>query len=260
MNVDKLPILIANSFPKSGTHLLTQILKGFTKLGPFIDSGFEAIRTFEGESGKLRKISDLESELNQLSAGDIAYGHVHAYPEMVRKLNGEGIAHFFIYRDPRDVVVSHVHYVTDINSKHVHHNYYVNELMKFEDRLETSIRGRPDAENPFPNIRGRFEPYIDWLDNRGVLTIRFEELISNREKIIEGILEHAIQRGFAFDGDRQGAIGVLEAGVDARNSPTFRSGKSGVWKESFSPAHKKLFKELSGDLLMRLGYEKDQNW
>ncbi|RMF47890.1 MAG: hypothetical protein D6755_04510, partial [Anaerolineae bacterium] len=41
------PVLFANSFPKSGTHLLTQILQGMTHLGPAVDSGLPAVLTYE---------------------------------------------------------------------------------------------------------------------------------------------------------------------------------------------------------------------
>ena len=43
-------------------------------------------------------------------------------------------------------------------------------------------------------------------------------------------------------------------------SPTYRSGKVGGWREVFSEDHKLRFKETAGDILIKLGYEKDQNW
>jgi hypothetical protein len=39
-----------------------------------------------------------------------------------------------------------------------------------------------------------------------------------------------------------------------------RSGKPGQWREQFGPDHVERFKALTGDLLVRLGYEADQNW
>jgi len=33
------PVLFGNSFPKSGTHLLTQVLAGFSRFGPVVNSG-----------------------------------------------------------------------------------------------------------------------------------------------------------------------------------------------------------------------------
>jgi len=52
----------------------------------------------------------------------------------------------------------------------------------------------------------------------------------------------------------------LEASINSKRSPTFRSGKTGEWKKHFTPEHKKLFKDVAGDLLIKLGYEKDKGW
>jgi hypothetical protein len=113
------PVLFGNSFPKSGTHLLTQVLAGFSQLGPVVNSGLPAVTVFEGSSGIQRSINSILSEVNRLRPGDIGYGHLHAFPEIISVLCREGVVPYFILRDPRDVVVSHVFYVTEKAAKHV---------------------------------------------------------------------------------------------------------------------------------------------
>ncbi len=260
MKQEDLPILFANSFPKSGTHLLTQVLNGFSQFAPFVNSGLPPVLSFEGKSGKLRDPKIMAGELGRFHPGDIGYGHVHAYPKLVNTLTANGMASFFIYRDPRDVVVSHVHYVVDINSQHVHHRHYTEALNNFEDRLETSILGLPDAEHPFPDIRNRFAPYVDWLSQTAIHSFRFEDLINAQEQTLQEIVEFVIRRGFALDQDSNKVISHLKESIDPKQSPTFRSGKIGAWQQSFSSKHKEIFKELAGDLLIQLGYEKDRNW
>lgn len=39
-----------------------------------------------------------------------------------------------------------------------------------------------------------------------------------------------------------------------------RSGKTNQWKKYFKEKHKNRFIELFGDVLIKLGYEKDNNW
>jgi hypothetical protein len=56
------------------------------------------------------------------------------------------------------------------------------------------------------------------------------------------------------------AIGDLTRAMDPKKSPTFRKGKSGDWKQHFSEDNKRLFKVKAGDVLIRLGYEKDNEW
>ena len=55
-------------------------------------------------------------------------------------------------------------------------------------------------------------------------------------------------------------LSALESSINPARSPTFRSGKTGEWKKHFTGEHKKLFKDVAGDLLVKLGYEKDNNW
>jgi hypothetical protein len=260
MEQNRLPVLFGNSFPKSGTHLLTQILAGFTQLGPFVESGLPPVLTFEGESGQPRQLKLIAADLQRLLPGDIAYGHLHALPEVQAELCREGVAPFFIYRDPRDVVVSHVFYVTDINNKHVHHDYYTNALKDFDERLEVSILGRPEISVPFPDINARFAPYLDWLERGEVLSLRYEDLLERPEGELGRMIDHAVARGFSYAGERAAAVQALWSAIRPEDSPTFRSGQAGGWKKHFTPKHTKLFKEVGGELLVRLGYERDLNW
>lgn len=257
--IDKMPLLFGNSFPKSGTHLLTQILAGFSQLGPVAESGLPPVLTFEGESGKPRPLKRILAELERFLPGDIGYGHLHAFPEVIDFMRGQGKAAYFIYRDPRDVVVSHVFYVTDINNRHVHHDHYM-QLKDFDERLKVSILGRPELEHPFPDIRARFEPFLPWLTQNDVLSLRYEDLIKDAQGGLSAIFEHALKRGFIYSGDKPAALASLAAAIQPERSPTFRSGKTGGWRDHFNEAHKILFKEVSGDLLVRLGYEQNQNW
>ena len=41
---------------------------------------------------------------------------------------------------------------------------------------------------------------------------------------------------------------------------SFRKGSIGSWKQYFTQEHKQAFKEVAGQLLIDLGYEKDLNW
>ena len=267
------PVLFANSFPKSGTHLLTQVLAGFARIGPAVVSGLPAIVTFRGDTGSQRSINEILGDLNRLLPGDIAYGHIHALPETINCFLRPDFAAYFILRDPRDVAVSHVHYLTSMASKHIHHTYFHDDLPDFDSRLLASIQGvaveklrqslNYDEENellPLPDIRSRFEPYLDWLGHPQILTLRYEEFLFQLKETINGVLDHAVARGFTLWFPRQQAIEMLLQGIDPSRSPTFRSGKSGGWREAFNAAHKQAFKQVSGDLLIRLGYENDENW
>lgn len=254
------PRLFSNSFPKSGTHWLTQVMQGLPAVSSAVDSGLSAVITFEGDSGRERPDAEILRDLNRFLPGDTGYGHLHARPAIMERLTQPDWCTFFILRDPRDIVVSHVFYVTEMEPNHVHHDYYAHTLHTFDERLRTSILGRPDVDHPFPNIRERFLPYLGWMNQSSVLSLRYEEAIAHPQQTIGSILDHAVSRGLVLTCPRDLAVDKLLSGMDPSRSPTFRQGKSGGWRTHFTPEMTQVFKDTTGDLLVQLGYEKDLNW
>lgn len=253
-----LPILLGISFPKSGTHLLDQILLGFANVAPYAKRPHSFYAEYEGESGKKRAPEQALAWLDSLQSNDVASAHLFARPDAIKKVCLPKFIPYFIFRDPRDVVVSHVFYVTEMESKHVHHAYY-QSLPNFDERLKVSILGRQDTNIEFPNIADRFKPYLDWLNHKEVLSIHFEDLINNRIETLTRIMNHFLDK-VPLPTNRQLILDSLESAINPTKSPTFRSGKTGEWKKYFKDEHKKIFKEVAGDLLIKLGYEKDNNW
>ena len=253
-----LPVLLGISFPKSGTHLLDQILLGFSKVAPYSKRLHSFYAEYEGESGLKRAPQQALAWLDSLRPSDVASAHLFARPEAVARVCSPRFVPYFIFRDPRDVVVSHVFYVTGMETRHVHHDYYAS-LPDFDARLNVSILGRPDAGVEFPDIAERFAPYLDWLNHPEVLAIHFEDLIHDRTATLTRIMEHLLAR-VPVQTPRQLILDSLESAIHPGRSPTFRSGKTGEWRKYFTDKHKTTFKELAGDLLTRLGYETNHDW
>ena len=267
----KTPILFGNSFPKSGTHLLAQVLHAFPLIGPAVDRGMGPILTFVPQTGRKRTVQEILGDIRSLRPGDLCFGHVIAEAEIVAYLDRQPAAHFFILRDPRDVVISHAFFLADKAVDHVHHEYY-RRLASLDERIRASILGRPgwvDADHPnddessesdFPNIGARFQPYLEWLSQSNVLALRFEDFILSRPQALTRLLDYAERRGFQTRVSREQACGILSKAIDPKSSFTFRGGRVGDWQKHFTPEHKELFKRCAGDLLIRLGYEKDDDW
>ena len=256
--LNDLPVLLGISFPKSGTHLLDQILLGFSKVAPYAKRLHSFYAEYEGGSGQKRSAEQALAWLDSLHWRDIASAHLFARPEAISRVSSPKFIPYFIFRDPRDVVVSHVFYVTDMEARHVHHDFY-QSLPDFDARLNVSIRGRPDVDIEFPDIAARFAPYLEWMDQASVLKIHFEDLIHDRVGTLNRIIEHFLTR-VPLQTPRQLTLEALESSINPKRSPTFRSGKTGEWKKHFTEEHKKIFKNVAGDLLLRLGYENDEGW
>ena len=253
-----LPALLGISFPKSGTHLLDQILLGFANVAPYSKRLHSFYAEYEGESGAKRTPEQALHWLDSLRSQDVASAHLFARPEAIAHVTSSKFIPYFIFRDPRDVVVSHVFYITEMESHHVHHASY-QSLPDFDARLKVSILGRPDVDVEFPNIAERFAPYLGWLDQPQVLIIHFEDLINDRVQTLNRIIDHFLTR-VPIQTSRQLILDSLESAINPTKSPTFRSGKTGEWKKHFTDEHKQIFKDVAGDLLIRLGFETNLDW
>jgi hypothetical protein len=254
------PILFGNSFPKSGTHLLAQILEAFPRIGLAVDRGMGPILTFERATGRQRPLGQIVGELSDLRPGDIGFGHIIAGPETTRLLCRERIVHYFVLRDPRDVVVSHAHYLGERAVHNVHYEYY-RSLPDLGARIRASILGRPDWEDgSFPDIRSRFALYQGWLSCPWVCVLHYETFVEDRAAALTRVLDASLERGFHLRLARAEALESLADAIDPTSSYTFRHGSVGDWREHFTPEHVRLLKETAGDLLIDLGYESDLDW
>ena len=133
------PIVFGNAMPKSGSHLIYQVLQGLERLGPFVVPGFPPVTRSEANLN-LRE-SDVLANIEALHSGDIAYGYVHAREPFLSALTQPEFATVFVYRDPRDVIVSHVFYATDMYDEHGMNTYYNEELEDMQQRIHAAIVG-----------------------------------------------------------------------------------------------------------------------
>jgi hypothetical protein len=253
-----LPAVLGNAMPKSGSHLIIQILQGLTALGPFVNPGFPPVNRTQANA----KLSDpaILANILRMRPGDIGYGYLACRPPFVDALTRPGRATIFVYRDPRDMIVSHVFYATEMHPGHWMHRYYTEVLDSMEARINAAITGVTEPGSEMSDVRTRYAGYMGWLAHPEVLTMRFEELILNRETALSQLLDYLEGRGFHPRASRLEAIAALNAAIAPRKSGTFRKGQPGNWKEHFTAANKALFKERTGDLLIALGYEQDDQW
>jgi len=252
------PSVLGNAMPKSGSHLINQVVQGLPKLGSFVNSGFPPVNRDEANN----KLPDAEVFVNlkRMRPGDTAYGYIKARPPFVELLTQPGRATFFVYRDPRDMIVSHVFYATQMHKGHGMHRYYNETLHSMEERIEAAIRGVDEQGSELSPVLAKYEGYLGWLEQPAVLCLRFEDLILDRQNTLNRLLDYLNDRGFRSVHPRQQEIEVLEQAIAPKKSGTFRKGQPGNWREHFTPDNIAFFKEQTGDLLVRLGYERSIDW
>ena len=258
LSFDEAPPVFGNSKPKSGSHLLLQILNGFTQIMPYKYVDADPIRTIEKE-GRRKTREEILDELKSIPRGVIGWGYVEATQENVAYLCRPERLNYFIYRDPRDLLVSQVFFATDMHEEHGMHGYY-NSLPDFGERLKVAITGIDRDRLYMVSVRQRYEGVFQWLEQKHVMCVRFEDLINDRDATLNAMLDEVEKTGYKIPTRREQALSVLIDAIQPKKSRTFRSGRTGGWQQYFTDEHKKLFNDVAGDLLLRLGYEQNHDW
>jgi sulfotransferase 6B1 len=252
------PPVLANSFPKSGTHLLDQIVTGLpgrVNYGAFLSSMTSSFQLRERSSASTTRF------IRRSLPGEVVRAHLFFAPEYATALEELNFVHYFIYRDPRDVVVSASHYLRHMNPWHRLSRHF-RSLPREEDGIRLLIEGLPPDQNPslLPNLDVRFGQYEGWLSCPQAYAVRFEDLVGpGRETKLGEMVDFFAARSSA-PLSREETLAAIHASIAPEKSHTFRQGKGGGWQKAFTPELKDLFKRVAGDLLIRLGYESDYSW
>lgn len=183
--------------------------------------------------------------------------HVPGSMHNVQVLEQRGIPYLIMYRDVRDVAVSHVFYVQR-TPWHPEHSKY--DGLSVEEGLH----------HFGTTLLPEFVEWIrSWHTNRDPeqsLVVQYEDLLADTTATF-----HEVAHLFALPDDPDTIESIVEAhrfenlsggrsrGEDGDDS-FFRKGVSGDWKNHFTPKLKSLYKDVAGQSLIDFGYETDLDW
>jgi len=252
------PRVLANSVPKSGTNLLTQCLSLFPMLRPSFD---HVTMNYNRRLGT----EELSAKAGATKRGQFTSGHIFHDAANAAIVEENDMRMLLMVRDPRDVVTSHFHYVTEKHPEHRLHEYY-NDLPDDGERLMASIRGvdgeHTDDGDPLESIGEWMDAFLAWEPKPYVEIIRFEDLIGpmgggDRRSQEETIRRIGAHLGVELD---ENDVEHIADNTYSTGSSTFRKGLIGDWENHFTSEHVAAFKQEAGDALIRLGYESDDKW
>jgi len=177
----------------------------------------------------------------------------------------------YTLRDGRDVVVSYYYKVLSSLPR----------TRSLVSRLEQRLPRPMERENIRENLPSFIHfllaenraTSIPWPEHarlarrRGLLTVRFENLLADPEPEIARAVEFLT--GAPPDAERvRAAAGATSfehrtgrrRGEENLQAPSVRKGIAGDWRNHFSAEAARAFDELAGDALIELGYERDRGW
>ncbi len=258
-------VVLLTSTPKCGTHLL---IKLFNLIIPGNPEGIMA-----GD--------DLNDEIIQkaIDNNEYIWSHYACNENNLFFIKKYNIKTVYIYRDPRDQLISFIDWFKNFLSKDDDWKSKLNVDLwtktPFDGLLSLAIQNLsvcfatdnyPSATiplfNPFEEWFLCNNRFIPWTKTKGVYSLRFEDLVGpsgggSLKRQIREIIKISHHIGYPIEDFRQAKkiADNLFGGTT-----TFRQGQIGTWKKTFTEEHKKIFKEVAGQLLIDLGYEKDMNW
>ncbi len=245
------------SLPKTGTHLIGELLKalGYKMYGPTNPDGFGELLTPE--------IQETLATAPHLLPPDTCLVYhtleLASIPnELALQWHRTGIpAILFNYRDPRDVICSYVRFLTrDTHGKsflatptQLAHSAILSSIEDQDERLMHAI-----CDTTFP-AHHAFESSTWLLHHPMVLNVTFERLVgaagggSDEVQLeqIAAIMEHVKIR----DDPARYAGKIFR-----RDTPVFSRGQIGAWRHELKPQHLEAFNERFGHLLEPYGYER----
>ena len=244
------PVLV-NGSPKTGTTWMLRLITSFP--GYRIANGYN----FQGDINRY----------HQMLSGEVVHGHDPYSPQLWQILQSEDIKVILMVRDPRDQTVSRMFHIRR-DENHLWKQRL--ESMNDDEALMACIEGHPKL----PGTATMIALTNSWINaGEKALCIKYENLlldpvghlekalnyfgVSVSKKLIRAIVD---RNSFArLSVGRKIWKSVREPGQEDPSSH-YRKGIIGDWKNYFKPAHIQRYKEVAGQHLIELGYEKDFNW
>jgi len=238
------PRVFCVSIPKSGTHLLERALclhpALYRKLVPTISGA------------NVGKFGGLHSLVRRIRPGQVVVSHLRHSDADEQTLANAGVRGLFMVRNPRDLVVSQIHYVTKRTDHRLHDLF--SALPDKRARLRKAIVG--DAAAGLPSIAERLAYFEGWLSS-DLLTVRFEDLVGSsgggdadrQRELLRTVFEHlGVDAGPA-------RVDAVASRLFSADSPTFRSGQVGSSRDFFDDELEELFQTTIGTHAEPYGYD-----
>lgn len=219
-------------------------------------------------SGVLEEATGKPSHLHETNYNlpGFVINHLGAYADPAYKT-------IVLYRDPRDVFVSYTYHVMEqiyALWKKEGNRAELHWITPYTHRfavMDISSRILYLLDDSKPNELKLHIPHLtkrvfELPKQQSVLCIRFEDIIGSRGGGSDEAQKRAFDQIHDFLGLSISKAGLLNiAKKKWGHSWNFRSGQIGSWKKFFTKGVKKRFKESRyGEMLIKLGYEEDNNW
>lgn len=216
------PMRILISVPKAGGHLFAQMTE--SQEAAFL------VRDQRGPGQQFMAAQQIRDRLRGMSGN--VWGHVPYHPALAPVVESAETA-LLLVRDPRDIIVSHAHYVARKRNSAL--DYAIGKVRLSKIPFEQRVGFLIASMGP---VFARFDM---WRRMPFVQVFRYEEY----QRDPEGTMERLGALGY-------GAVDGMRARAKI-HSYTFRKGAIGDWETEFTGRQKAKAERLFGEIIDRWG-------
>lgn len=230
--------LFVNSFPKSGTHLLTSILGAVDSYhfsGKHLKK-YEVNNLANSENNNFKFSLDqnaLRNNVCKIKRGQYLTTHLPYEKEIVEILDNVNFAVVNIIRDPRAIALSEAHYIRGLK-RHFLHKEFINRSSNIEEAVKLVVDGFEYANGCYPGLNERLASYFGWIEDEKVTTLKFEKMVgSDKGGSDDDLLKTIISIISCIGRSDVDANSVIEV-FKQQNSATLRKGLVNSWENELS--------------------------
>jgi len=237
------PPIIVNSLPKSGTHLMMQLadaLPGVVNYGTFLAQT-------PSLTLKERSRAQIDARIAALAPGEVVGAHLYYSPETAAAFAKRNALHLFIWRDPRDVILSEAHYLAEMARFHAMHATF-KKISDPEARVKLALTG--DGTSRYPDAHARVAPYLGWCDDPQAVVMRYERAIHPKTQAgeVARVVAAFVKQGGEV-ADQAILTQSLVQAVAPKHSHTFHKGGVARWMQEMSTSNQALAKDIMPSLI-----------
>jgi hypothetical protein len=240
----KNPILFVMGIPKSGSTWLEKLISTYPGYGELLipEASLAPPGVFMLPDNTFTRMKEM-LVLTKM--------HIHGNKHNVKVIEDAHVPYVVLYRDFRDVCISHYHYVKLTPWHNFHKRALQMTLSDYIDYFQ----------------EGALENFCQWVDewdenrdkNRSIL-VRYEDLLADPHGSLRRILDlyelpatdeqviEMVEKNSFFR-----LSGGRDRGQELKSS-FFRKGKAGDWKTQFTQKQADGFRAVAGDWFDRHGY------
>lgn len=280
--------VFANSLPKSGSHLIFQLLKKLCYQDALFQISASLVRKSNKNPINNLKITNrlvrndakqngvsvdidnsstkvkadwLSLRTSKLPDNSFCTGHAPYSSELSSILTNNEYKLIFIIRDPRDVALSYINHML-IDSRYPPHKYFSKMKTKAE-QFNAVLNGFYISKYNFcAPLHERIDAVSGWLDENNTCCVRFEDIIGKRgggTAKSQNLAVRKILNLLNIQLSESDFISVTDS-LFTTKAETFFKGQIGQWNKVFDSEIKDQFKSKCGDDLIQLGYENTSDW